>query len=202
MNRRTFCRRAASITTIGIVVMLVFAASPSHSPAHGGYPISIGAASAEGLDPVVRLVLVYLREGQGMNIAPLFYDSNGELEKAYDGGKADLLVAAPGADWVKAHCGEGTALEVKRAEYFSGRFSRCWSAPFAAATSPAGCGVSLVVHPRVVGDLRFSLLQKTLRKMLAAVDGDDLRALRQTGGSSPRSQMAAARALLRSKKLI
>jgi hypothetical protein len=138
-----------------------------------------------------------------MNIEPVFLDGEGELEKAYDEGKADLLVAVPGADWVKNHCGgEGGGFEEKRAAYFSGRFSRCWSAPFADAPSPSGCGISLVIHPRVVGDLRFSLLQKTLRKMLAAVDGDDLLALRHSGGSSPRSQTAAARALLRSRNLI
>jgi hypothetical protein len=188
---------------VSIVVLLVVAAGPNRSPAHGGYPLSVSAASAEGLDPVVRLVLVYLQEGQGMNIEPVFFDGEGELEKAYDEGKADLLVAAPGADWVKAHCGDGgTPFEEKRAAYFNGRFSRCWSAPFADAPSSSSCGLSLVVHPRVVGDLRFSLLQKTLRKMLAAVDGDDLLALRQSGGPSPRSRMAAARALLRSKKLI
>lgn len=178
---------------------------PGHSVAHGGYPLSLGAVEDGRGEVAARLVLVYLREGQGMTVEPLMFQSEQELSEAYRKGKVDLVVHAPGADWVARECpaavGRQTAPAAREA-YFSRLLPDCWSAPFAAAAEEQMCGLSVAAHPRVTGDLRFSLLQQTITRLLSSMDGAAMASLVRDGGNAPRQQVIAARRLLQSKGLI
>lgn len=170
--------------------------------AHGGYPLSVAATKGGNAGPALRLVLVYLGEGHGMNVQPLFFESEAALVKAYDEGKADLVVHAPSLPWSENNCrGTEAEREAARAGYVDALFKGSWSKAFP-ATASGPCGLSMVAHPRVTKDIRFSLLRANLEKLIAAVDGREMAALRTDGGSDARSQAAAARVLLRREGLL
>lgn len=198
---RPLCRRAPFLAAC-LWAFLALGADPAVVPAHGGYPLSLGTASGGRAEAAARLVSAYLREGQGMTVELRVLGSAEDLAKAYGDGRIDLLVHLPDRSWRRSACGGGQPGEEKRAGYFRDLFGGAWSAPFKAGSSVETCGLSLAAHPRVVGDVRFSLLEKTLGRLLAAVDGDEIAVLHRDAGGEPRSRRAAARELLRGKGLL
>jgi hypothetical protein len=168
------------------------------SMAHGGYPVRLGVRQGPDLALLAQLVLVYLVDGQGMNIHPTFFDADADLGKEYASGRIDLFLDMPAGERLGAGCEGGD----ERA-YFEEFFPGSWLGPFSFTVGASPCArPTLVAHSKVAADLRFTLLQGTLEKLLAAVTLSDLERLREEGESGPRDAAAAARRLLKRKDLL
>jgi hypothetical protein len=186
-------------------VLLADLSCSVNAAAHGGYPMSLGIRADSVYEPLARLVLVYLREGQGMTVEFLRFDGAEEMEQAFTAGKADLLLDLPAAEWGREHCApaaDGRERAERVGDYFRRRRPGSWVSAFAFALPPSPCPPSLVAGPRVAGSLRFPLLRQALERITAGIDGDDLSLLVREGGGTPRGENEAARRILAGKGLL
>jgi len=173
-------------------------ATAAPSMAHGGYPVRLGVRQGPDLALLAQLVLIYLVDGQGMNMHPTFFDADADLGKEYASGKIDLFLDVPAGGRLDERCAAG-----EERGYFEESYPGSWLGPFGFTVGASPCSrPALVAHSRVAADLRFTLLQATLEKLLAAVTLSDLEWLRVEGKGGSRDAAGAARRLLSRKGLI
>jgi hypothetical protein len=180
-----------------LLVLFLLLALPGSAAAHGGYPLRLGVRQDANLSLLAQTVLVYLREGQGMTVHPTFYGSGRELREEYGKGRVDLFLDVPDGEWLTVRCppvAEG---------YFEALYPGSWTGLFAFTVTGSDCSQpGLAAHPKVVNDLRFTLLRETLERLLAALTGADFERLREEAGGDVRKANETARKLLREKGLL
>lgn len=184
----------ALVCVLGFFLLLTLSGSAS---AHGGYPLRLGVRQDANLSLLAQTVLVYLREGQGMTVHPTFYGNGRMLRDEYGEGQVDLFLDVPEGEWLKSRCspaGDG---------YFETLYPGSWLGLFAFTVGGSACSrPGLAVPPKVVNDLRFTLLRETLERLLAALTSADFERLREESGGDVRKANEAARKLLGEKGLL
>jgi hypothetical protein len=203
-------KRESSVLRRGILPALAAAlwllGSAVAAEAHGGYPLRLGIGGGPDLVLLGRLVLVYLREGQGMTVDPVFLGEDTDPAGEYGKGKIDLFLDAPPERWLAGRCpgnADASTGEETARDYFREAFPGSWQGMFTFALGASPCAVpALAAHEKVVKDLRFSLMRETLEKLLPELGAEDLERMRKEGGSDPRKASSAARKILGEKGLL
>jgi hypothetical protein len=194
LTKTAVCRLAAAVLT----ALIASAAGAATVAAHGGFPTRLGVREDPDLALLARLVLVYLVDGEGMNVHLTRFEPGADLGEEYTSGRIDLFLDMPARDRHDRECEAG-----EPEKHFEGSFPGSWVGLFGFAVGTSPCSrPALVAHNRVAADLRFTLLRDTLGKLLAAVTLADFERLRQEGGEEARDAAAAARRLLKSKGLL
>jgi hypothetical protein len=202
-KRRSAAPRCASpwpsrFAAAVLAALLWSAAGAAAVSAHGGYPTRLGVRDDPDLALLARVVMVYLVDGQGMNVHLTVFDAGVDPGEEYAAGKFDLFVDMPSGGVTGAEFGE----EEERA-WLDASYPGAWVGPFRFRIDGSpGYGPLLIAHSRVAADLRFTLLRDTLEKLLEKITVTDLERLRTEGGASPRDAAAAARRLLKAKGLL
>jgi len=188
-------RRLAAVL---LAVLLWSAAGAAAVSAHGGYPTRLGVREDPDLALLTQVVLVYLVDGQGMNVHLTRFDSGADLGREYASGKMDLLIEVAGGDGFGTECAPGS-----EEAYFADSFPGSWAGLFDFTVGTSPCShPALVAHAKVASDLRFTLLRGTLEKLLDNLTAADLEWMRREGRGGPREAAAAARRLLKGKGLL
>lgn len=133
-----------------------------------------------------------------MNVHLTLFDTDTDLREEYASGKIDLFIDVAAGDLPAEECTPGG-----EESYFAAAFPGGWAGLFAFTVGTSPCShPALVAHRRVAEDLRFTLLQETLERLLRDLTADDLELLRREGQGGPRDAASAARRLLKSRGLL
>ena len=187
-----------SLTPLLLLLSLLLPLTvPGSAAAHGGYPLRLGVRQDANLSLLAQTVLVYLREGQGMTVHPTFYGSGRELREEYGKGRVDLFLDVPEGEWLTQRCAPGAD------GYFETLYPGSWTGFFAFTVTGSACSrPGLTAPPKVVNDLRFTLLRETLERLLAVLTSADFERLGEESGGDVRKANEAARKLLGEKGLL
>jgi hypothetical protein len=191
-------KRALAAATLVSCLFAGILACAAQSFAHGGYPTRLGVRQDPDLVLLARLVLVYLVDGEGMNVHLTVFEDGSDPGREYASGEIDLFLDMPSAEGVGGDC-----RAVGEKGWLDASYPGSWAGLFGFHIGEAPCRrPALIAHSKVAVDLRFTLLQETLEGLLGAITLADLEQLREEGAGSTRDAAAEARRILKEKGLL
>lgn len=186
--------------------VLLLCASAEMAIAHGGFSLRLGVAGEPQLLALSQVIVVSLREGQGMSVERNVYPDRAALLEAWRAREIDFLVDLPAAEARRAHllpetaCGAGVEAHV--AEAYRNADGPAEVEFFGLSLTGSPCDRPGVVVRRTVADnLRYATLREELRRAAAVVGGGDLDRLMRAAAAGERALVRAVRELLARKNV-
>lgn len=177
---------------------------PSVTGAHGGFPLRLGCAQDPNLVALSQVIVVSLRDGQGMSVERRVFPDRAALLEAWRARAVDLLVDLPAEEARKAlslsetACGAG--IETRIAEVYRNADGPAAVEFFGISLTGSPCGrPGVVVRRTVAENLRYATLRDAVRRAAAAVAKDDLARLVRAAAGGERALVQAVRDLLARK---
>lgn len=177
---------------------------PVAAAAHGGFPLRLGVAPDPDLLALSQVIVIALRDGQGMSVERKLFPDRAALLAAWRAREIDLLVDRP-AEAARAAralpasgCGEG--VEALIAETYRAADGPAAVEFLGSSLAGSPCGrPGLLARRSVADNLRYSTLRDAVRQVASAVGRDDLDRLVRAAAGGERALVQAVREFLERK---
>jgi hypothetical protein len=186
------------------LLALLLCARAVPAPAHGGFPLRLGVAAQPELLALSQVIVLSLRDGQGMSVERKVYPDAGALRRGWQAREVDFILDLPAEEARAAGglpetaCGPG--IEAAVAERYRNADGPATVEFFAVSLTASPCArPGIVVRGSVAANLRYSTLRDALRRAAAAVRREDLDRLVAAAAGGERALVKAVREFLESK---